>query len=75
MLKNKISYHLNDQTFPGIVVSLSLSTPAELDLKSLEVSLALHNFHERLKETKKIFFYPQDEIWGKSEKYSSQTEC
>ena len=59
MLKNKISYHLNDQTFPGIVVSLSLSTPAELDLKSLEVSLAFHNFHERLKETKQNMSNPQ----------------
>ena len=63
MLKNKISYHLNDQTFPGIVVSLSLSTPAELDLKSLEVSLALHNFHERLKETKKIYFTQKTNIF------------
>ena len=40
---------LNDETLAGIVVGLTLTTPAELDLEPLEVSLALNYFDERLK--------------------------
>jgi len=37
---------LEDQAFSGIVVSDTLSSPLELDLESLEVSLVLDNFNE-----------------------------
>ena len=39
---------LNDQLLAGIVVSLALPAPAELDLEPLEVGLVLDNFDERL---------------------------
>jgi hypothetical protein len=40
---------LNDKTLAGVVVSLALPAPAELDLKALEVGLALDKLDERLK--------------------------
>ena len=41
--------YLDDKTFAGIVVGLSLTAPAELDLEPLEVSLVLDHFDEHLK--------------------------
>lgn len=40
---------LDDKAFAGIVVGLALTTPAELDLEPLEVSLTLYDLHEDLK--------------------------
>ena len=42
---------LYNKTTTSIVVGLSLTTPAELDLKPLEVSLVLDNFNKSLKES------------------------
>ena len=39
---------LNDETLAGIVVGLTLTTPAELDLEPLEVRLAFDELDERL---------------------------
>lgn len=39
---------LEDETFTGIVVSLSLTTPLEFNLVTLEVLFVLHNFNEPL---------------------------
>ena len=44
--------YLDDKTFAGIVVGLSLTAPAELDLEPLEVSLVLDDFNERLQNEK-----------------------
>ena len=38
---------LDDETFTGIVIGLTLSPPPELDLVPLEVSLILDNLDER----------------------------
>ena len=43
-------FGLHDEALAGIVVGLTLTTPTELDLESLEVSLALYYFNERLKK-------------------------
>ena len=40
--------YLDDKTFAGIVVGLSLTAPAEFDLEPLEVSLVLDLFDEHL---------------------------
>lgn len=40
---------LEDESLPGLVVSLSLTTPLELDLVPLEVLLVFNNFDETLK--------------------------
>ena len=39
---------LNYKTTSGIVICLSLTTPAELDLKPLEVSFVLYHFNKTL---------------------------
>lgn len=39
---------LEDQAFSRIVIGLSLTTPLELDLVTLEVLFVLNNFHESL---------------------------
>jgi len=41
---------LGDKSFSGTVVGLSLTSPAVLDLVTLEVSLVLLDFDEELQE-------------------------
>lgn len=41
---------LNDETLASIVVGLTLTTPAELDLEPLEVRLAFNELDERLEK-------------------------
>lgn len=43
--------YLDDKAFTGIVVSLSLTTPLELNLVPLEVLLIFHDFHESLQKS------------------------
>lgn len=49
---------LNDETLAGIVVCLTLATPAELDLEPLEVRLVLDDLDERLEKKLKETFKP-----------------
>lgn len=41
---------LNDQTFPGVVVGLTLTTPLEFHLVPLEVLFVLYDLNETLRE-------------------------
>ena len=43
---------LNDKSLSCIVIGLSLTTPAKLDLEPLEVGLALYHLDKRLKRHK-----------------------
>ena len=52
---------LNDQTFSGIVVSLSFSAPLEFHLKSFEVSFILDYFNKRLRIKLRIKYFWDDD--------------
>lgn len=58
---------LEDQTFAGIVIGFTLTTPAEFDLVALEVLLVLDYFDETLKiaedrKTKRSFSKQKTQI-------------